>query len=248
MEKKYKNPPVVEALCEFKFISNQQWDLTIPGLIYEEVRNEFPDRKQQIGIGVQFRPTERGIEHRVETTPPRVQFYKKDKTALIQVAPDLLAINQLKPYLTWDKFKLMILEGFKVYKKIAAPKGLTRIGLKYINIIEFGKEAIELKDYFQYYPFIPNDMPQHYGPFLTRVEFPYEDGNENLILTLSSLPSKKLDIISILLDLDYVMIQPEYISFDQISEWLDKAHERIENAFELSITNKAREMFKKGEA
>ncbi|MCD6238372.1 MAG: TIGR04255 family protein [Thermotogae bacterium] len=244
MGKKYKNPPVVETLCEFKFIPDRPWDLTIPGLIYEKVKRKFPDRKQQTGIGVQFKATEKGLEHKVEPAPPRVQFYKKDKTALIQIAPDILAINQLKPYSTWNKFKLMILEGFKVYKEIVNPKGFRRVGLRYINIMEFDKTVIELKDYFQYYPFIPNDMPQLRGSFLTRVEFPCEEGNENLILTLSSLTPKKPDMISILLDIDYAMVVPEYISFEQISEWLDKAHEKVENAFEASITNKAREIFK----
>jgi len=248
MGRKYRNPPLVEALCEFKFIPNQPWDLTLPGLIYEKVRGKFPDKRQQIGIGVQFVSTEKGLEHKVEPTPPRVQFHKKDKTALIQVAPDLLAINQLKPYPTWNKFKPMILEGFKVYKEIADPKGFRRIGLRYINILEFKDEKIELKDYFQYYPFIPDNMPRLHGPFLTRVEFPYEKRNEKLILTLSSLISKKPDIIPILLDLDYAMAEPEYISLGQISEWLDKAHERVENAFEACITNKARDIFEEVES
>ena len=62
MGRRYKNPPIVEALCEFEFISSQPWDLTIPGLIYEKVKDEFPDKRQQIGIGVQFKPTEKGLE------------------------------------------------------------------------------------------------------------------------------------------------------------------------------------------
>ncbi|RLE07345.1 hypothetical protein DRZ78_03125 [Candidatus Aerophobetes bacterium] len=243
MGKKYKNPPVVEALCEFKFIpTNQPWDLTLPGLIYEKIRGKFPDKRQQ--MGVQFVPTEKGLEYKVEPAPPRVQFYKKDKTALIQIAPDLLAINQLKPYLTWNKFKLMILDGFKLYKEIAAPKGFRSIGLRYINAFEFDKPRTELKDYFKYYPFIPENLPQIHGPFLTKVEFPYENGNEKLILTLRSVFSKKPNILfSILLDLDYVMVEPEYISLDLISEWLNRAHERIENAFESCITNKTRGTF-----
>ena len=51
MGRRYKNPPIVEALCEFEFISSQPWDLTIPGLIYEKVKDEFPDKRQQIGKG-----------------------------------------------------------------------------------------------------------------------------------------------------------------------------------------------------
>ena len=243
MGKKYKNPPVVEALCEFQFISDKPWDLTLPGLIYEKVKGEFPVKQQQIGIGVQFRPTERGLEHKVEPAPPRIQFHKEDKTALIQVAPNLLVVNQLKPYPTWDKFKAMILKNFNIYEEVAQPKAFRRIGLRYINIIEFNKAQIELKNYSQFYPFIPDTLTQPYDSFLTRVEFPYEDAKERLILTLASVVPKKPNVISVLLDLDYVMATPEYVSLHDVSEWLEKAHERIEDAFEVCITDKAREIF-----
>ena len=33
---KYKKPPIVEALCEFQFISDRPLDLTLHGLIYEK--------------------------------------------------------------------------------------------------------------------------------------------------------------------------------------------------------------------
>ncbi len=116
MGKKYKDPPLVEALCEFQFISEPSWDLTVPGLIYERVKENFPDKHQQIGISMQFRPTEEGVEQKVEPNPPRIQFYKSDKTALIQVAQDLFVINQLKPYPTWGNFKPMIINGFNVLR------------------------------------------------------------------------------------------------------------------------------------
>jgi uncharacterized protein (TIGR04255 family) len=50
MGKRYKKPPIVEALFEFQFVPGREWDLTIPGLIYKKVKRRFPNRKQQIGI------------------------------------------------------------------------------------------------------------------------------------------------------------------------------------------------------
>lgn len=243
MNKKYKKPPLVEALCEFQFIPNQPWDWTIPGLIYEKVKNEFPDKQQQIGIGVQFKPTERGIEHVIEPISSTIQFFKKDKTALIQIAPDFLAINQLKPYPTWKGFKPLILKGFQIYKEIANPKAFRKIRLRYINMIEFNEQQISLEDYFQYYPFIPPNLPHVQSSFFVRTEFPFEEEKERLILTLATIIPSKPNIISILLDIDYVMATPEYIALNEISEWLEKAHERVEAAFEASITDKARIIF-----
>lgn len=235
-------------MCEFQFISKPSWDLTVPGLIYERVKENFPDKQQQMEIGFQLRSTEKGIEHKVEPASPRIQFYKSDKTALIQVAQDLFVINQLKPYPTWNKFKPMIINGFNVYKEVANPKGFKRIGLRYINILNFPMEEIELKDYFRYYPHVPDNLPEPLGSFLTRIEFPYEKGKENLILSLGSIIPQKPDNTSLVLDLDYAMVSPEYISFDNISEWLEKAHERIENTFESCITEKLRNTFEEGKS
>ncbi len=243
MGKKYKNPPLVEALCEFRFISDEPWDLTLPGLIYEKVKKEFPHRQQQLGIDVQFRPTEKGLEHKIEPAPPRIQFLNEDKNALIQIAPDLLVVNQLKPYPNWERFKKKILEIFRIYKEIARPRSFRNIGLRYINIIEINEQKIELKEYFRFYPYIPNDLPEDFDSFLVRAEFPFESAKERLILTLTRVIPKNPDVISILLDLYYAAVAPEYIPFDKVEEWLEKAHERIENAFESSITDKTRELF-----
>ncbi|MGQ9571149.1 MAG: TIGR04255 family protein [Thermodesulfovibrionales bacterium] len=243
MGRKYKNPPVVEALCEFQFIPSQLWDITIPGLIYERVKDNFPDKQEQMSLSVQFHPTERGFEHKAEIAPPRVQFYKKDKTALIQIAQDLLAVNQLKPYPRWEIFKSMIFENLQIFKEVTNPKGFKRIGLRYINIFEFSQPNVKLEDYFRFNLYIPEDLPQNMQSFFTRVEFPFEEGNEILILALSSLIPKRPGTTSILLDIDYSMVKPDSIPLTSANDWLDLAHQRIEEAFEKSITEKQRETF-----
>jgi uncharacterized protein (TIGR04255 family) len=243
MEKKYKNPPIIEALCELRFIPSQQWDLTLPGLIYEKVKDKFPDKEQQIGVGVQFRPTEKGIEHKVEAAPPRVQFFKKDKTALIQVAPDLLAINQLKPYPTWPVFKPLILDNFQVYKDVAKPKGFKGIGLRYINRITFNAKSVKLEDYFNFYPFIPTDVPQVHTNFISRVEIPYRNNRDRMLITLSSAAPEEPDTIPIILDLDYIMFAQEGIFMDKFEEWLEEAHAAVEKTFESCITNNSKALF-----
>lgn len=242
--RKYENPPVVEALCEFQFIPNQPWDVTIPGLLYERIKDNFPHKQQKIGFGVQFKATDKGIEHIVEPSPPLIQFHKQDKTALVQVAPDLFVVNQLRPYPEWEIFKSMIVENLQKYIEIAKPKGFKRMGLRYINVFEFSESEIKLEDYFRYRPHIPEGLSENHGAFITRTEFPFEDGSEMLTITLASQIPSKPNIISILLDIDYAMIKSEYIALDGVQNWLEKAHNRVEGAFEESITDNARALFK----
>jgi len=64
MGKKYKNPPLVEALCEFYFIPQQLYDLTIPGLFYDEIKEDFPEKQEQWGIGSKLQMTEKVLNKR----------------------------------------------------------------------------------------------------------------------------------------------------------------------------------------
>lgn len=243
MSRKYSNPLIVEALCEFQFIPSQPWDVTIPGLLYDKIRDEFPVKHQQMGFGVGLaaQPREGGMaEHRIELAPPRMQFFRSDKTALVQVGSDLLTINHLKPYPTWEAFKPLIFNNLKIYQEIAKPKGFRRIGLRYINKIEFDGGPVELTDYFNYYPFIPTALPQMHEAFQVRVEIPYEEGRDRLFLTLASMIPEQPGALSLLLDLDYVLVMPEHIPLGQTPVWIEDAHITVENAFEVCITDKCR--------
>lgn len=243
MSRKYRNPPLVEALCEFQFVPSQPWDMTIPGLLYEKVRSDFPEKQQQrITVASAFQSGQGGVAQRVESDQ-RMQFIRSDKSALLQVAPDLFTINHLTPYPTWEIFKPLILNNLEKCQDIAKPKGFRRIGLRYINKIGFNERPIELADYFNYYPFIPTELPQTHGTFQIGVEFPYEGGLDLLRLTFKSVIPEKSEVLALLLDIDYSVSMPESISLHQASDWLEKAHTNIEKAFELCMTDKCRTLF-----
>lgn len=244
MSKKYSNPPIVEALCEFQLIPSQPWDMTIPGLLYEKIKCEFPVKQQQMGFGIGFQPKEGGIEQRVGMSQ-RMQFFRPDKTALVQIGPDLLTVNCLKSYPKWEAFKPLIVNNLEIYQEVVKPKGFKRIGLRYINKIEFGRGPIELTDYFNYYPFIPTTLPQTHETFQVTIDIPYEEGHDHLLLSFASMIPEKPDALSLLLDLDYIMAIPERIPLDQASNWIEKAHTTVENAFEACITDKCRSLFGK---
>lgn len=247
MGKKYKNPPVVEALCEFQFIQSAPWDLTIPGLIYERIKEDFPEKIQHSGMVFQMFPTEKGIEPKIELVPTRIQFSNEEKTAFVQLAPDLFVVNQLKPYPGWDNLNLLIRKNFKTYIEIAKPKGLKRIGLRYINVFEFTSQNLKSEEYFNYYPSIPKNMTNLLNSFLIKTEFLYNNKKENLTLQLGSIIPSKPDVSSIVLDIEYATISTEHVTFNNIEEWIEKAHEEIEVSFETVIKDNIRELFMKGE-
>jgi len=243
MGKRYKNPPIEEALCEFQFIPNQPWDLTVPGLIYDRLKEEFPDKEQHFGLGVQVQPAEKGFEQKVEPAPPRIRFLRKDRRALVQVAPDLLVINQLKPYPTWAEFRPKIIENLNRYGEVGNPKGFKRIGLRYINKIDLKAGTNELGEYLNFFPSVPNNLSQPQSGFIARVELPYQNHRDRLLLTIGSTLPRESESLTIILDVEYILADSDAVPIQNAGEWIELAHSTIEEAFESCISEKTRMSF-----
>lgn len=242
MGRKYKKPPIIEALCEFRFEPGEEWDITFPGLFYEKVRDNFPKKKSSRRM--QFRAISEAEEpHIRQEIVEFIQFLRQDEKALVQIVPNLLAVNHLKPYPTWNEFRPIILNSLSKYREIANPKGIMRIGLRYINRIELPGERVELEDYFDFYPHLGSELPKEHGPFIVGIQLIYEDGRDILKLEMASEKYQPPRGLTMLFDLDYFLSKPDGISMDNIEEWIEIAHTRVEETFEACITEKVRKLF-----
>lgn len=243
MSPKYKKSPIVEALCEFQFLSDQKWDITYSGIIYEKIKNQFPQKKQISGFQSDFLQKQGRIEHNVKFAP-KIQFQRSDKSALIQLSENTISINHFQPYPIWHKFKALILENFNIYCEVVKPTSLRRIGLRYINKVEFNIDSFKLPDYFKFYPIEPDDFKYDRDSFTCRSEYPDKNKINRLIIAVGSIFSQAQNSIAILLDLDYIMSKSDTVTLDDTENWLERAHSIIEKTFESCITDKYRDLIK----
>jgi hypothetical protein len=59
--RRYAAPPLIEAVCELRLTPDTQWDLTIPGMIYEKVKDDFPNREQRLAQEVEIEQGPQGM-------------------------------------------------------------------------------------------------------------------------------------------------------------------------------------------
>jgi uncharacterized protein (TIGR04255 family) len=239
---KYRKPPIAEAICEFQFRGAREWDWTIPGLVYQEIRAEFPQKRQEKAFEINIAPKEGRIQQNVGGGLSKMQFLREDGSAMVQVGPDLLAINVSPPYPGWEAFEALIQRQFEIYVKIAQPIGFKRIGLRFVNKIVFPTAGIETTEYFHYYPRLPQTVEQMHGPFSMRVLHTYEGERDVLILQMGHVKPNG-ENLAIALDLDYYLAQPEKVELAKGLEWVSVAHDKIEAMFEACITDKTRHLF-----
>lgn len=241
--------PLVEALCEFKFtpsVSNLGWDMTLPGRLYERIREEFPNRSQASEVGIQFQlqPNSNNLPQVIQGLE-RLQLKRSDESAMVQIGSNVLIINQLK-YETWDEFLKLITRIFKEYVNLLDSQFiLNRIGLRYINHIPAPKDkAFEIGDFITVVPNLSGALNRPLSSFYQQYGVEYTE--EKSILNLQSLMAEKPNSeLVIVLDLDFYSEHVgNFTKIDEVRSWLEKAHHNIELAFVSSLSQKYYESIK----
>ncbi|MHA1310532.1 MAG: TIGR04255 family protein [Candidatus Helarchaeota archaeon] len=244
---RYENPPIKEILWEIKVESGENWDWTIPGLFYSKIKEKYPKKRQVNLFEMQIKLPRDKIQAPLPIASnksiSKMMFLNDDENFFIQIVPNLISCNQIKPYTHWNDFKNEVLSIFEKYIDLVKVKSIKKMTLRYIDLINIPKIDFKFTDYFNYYIHFPDEIPEF---DMTRVFInsilSFKDANGNLNLTLSSAPSKN-DVYSFILDWEYFIEDFQGIQLSDISKWGDEAHEYIRKLFESLLTNKTKKLF-----
>jgi len=239
---KYKNPPIVEAICEFRFSKETKWDPTIPGSVYEKVKDQFPNKESRLEHQLELKTDEAGFNQNLVGSQKALMF-SPDRSSLIQVGQNLLSINHLKPYIGWEQFLPKIKKAYDTLGEVTEINGIDRMALVYIDRIEIPGKQIKLEDYFKFHPHMGPDLPHHHLNFMVAVEFPYHENRDFCKLQLTSAMATKKDHLAVLLTTEYYLARQKSVQPDKALEWMDQAHASVSELFKGVITEKLEDIF-----
>lgn len=248
MTEQLAHPSLVEALCEVTFAPTTSWDWTIPGRLYERLAEQFPEKISLPSIGFTTEVAQ-GAQPPIviQANPDRVQFKRADGSALTQVAPQLLAINQLTPYPGWDTFSHLITDVLTAFTGIAADATPARMSLRYINRIALQTGDLdEIRSVTTYVPPVARGSAAMFSSFYQRYEFAVDAPQATLVHQTAKQVAQDGQV-SLVLDLDFQSAPESIGSLADSSAtraWLDAAHERIERAFLESLTDERLSMMR----
>lgn len=240
----YKNPPIEEALAEFRFAPGPEWDMTVPGRIHEAVKAEYPGKPRQqnlVTANVVFGAAEAAPALSMFRGIGRVQFPSQDERSLVGVGPDVLSVHVLRPYPGWESFRPRIENALTTYERVAAPSGVVRVGIRYINRITIRDTKCDLSRLFLCAPPQAPGLPSDTTSFLHRDEYRYGD-DIKLLVTYASVEAAD-DCTSFVLDLDLISEGGEARALGSTMSLVDDLRERERKAFEALITDDLRKVF-----
>lgn len=236
--KKFKNPPLTEAVFEL-FYQASNWNPATPGVFYSKVNKDYPVITQSgggFGIALGAQGVQIGSGNNNLT-----QFKSSDNSSIIQLSNNLLTVNKLPKYNGWESYKKMILEAVEILNSTIDIQKINRIGLRAINKIDVKSHSLKnFKESFNVYPTIPSGIVNDFNSLQLNYETPFAD-NEVLAVDLATLRKEPGYQAPVSFQLYYTKLTS--LDKNSIEKWLDNAHIQLHSAFDHIVTPQKKEEF-----
>ena len=175
-----------------------------------------------------------------------VRFRSSDGRHIAQFNLDGFVFSRLEPYEKWEQLSEEALRLWNVFKELAQPGEIQRIGLRFINRIHLPPGELRVEDYIQPAPTSPHglDLPFHGFMHHDTLAVPGHPYAVNVIRTIQ--PPQTADALGVALILDIDVFTNQEFELNDVllvrrlleMRWLKN------KAFFGSITKKALEMFR----
>lgn len=224
----------MEAIFELRFPASEKWGMRSVVKFANVAESEgFPEVVDSAeGFQINFGPT--GSKPEFRPVSRRIQTWNEQKTELWQASAELFAANRRSPYNGWNEFRPHIQKGYGLYQKIAKQKKANQMVLHYVNRIEFD-ENHPVEDLLVFAP--PNvPFAKTVNSLSTTAQYTFADGDSITVTAGLNLEAKPVMMLLLI----YASPSPP---LREIELWkrLDKAHNRLVEAFEKSISDKLRD-------
>lgn len=240
--------PIAEAVIEMRARANLSWEESVIRSRLVQLLPDYPQVKSQ-----------RDFEHKLQVGPGQesVQMHRDlgwkglrcesaDHVHIAQFNRDGFVFSRLRPYDHWEQFCGEAMRLWSIYRDIAQPSGIQRLGLRFINRIELPLDGPRPDDYLH----MPADPLK--GVRLSRTGFFHRDvlgvpGYPyivTIVRTVQPIQTAGSKGFGLLLDIDVFSTEPLDLQDDLVIQHLTEMRWLKNKAFFGSITGQALESFR----
>lgn len=250
MPKTYKNPPLIEAVCEFRFGVKTPLPQKQIDAFYAEIKKLFPLSKKGKIHSLEFKVEPNKVTGKDNKSYKEGfyefdQYFSDDEKYSVQLDNGRVSIHRIKPYVSWTEFFPLIKSVYSAYIKNFSPEKLLRIGVRYVNEIAVPTDGFAFGDYFNIKASLPSLAENSQKSLFIGSVFEQEEGRDAIKVQLVEKQSlEKTPNRVFVLDFDYFLVNL-VVEFDRIDEWIKKAHTNLESVFEGVVSDKTKALFDK---
>lgn len=255
--------PIAEAVIEVRASADTEWSEPKVAAV---VRSHLSDyvvsrpitlRSLQLafsfGLDPALRRSSAGSEHSLEEGGPGASATSLQHSADwigariesadgLQVATmrrDLFSFSRLRPYQDWDRFSTEALRLWQVYRSIAEPSIVSRLGVRFINRLDVPIENLDFDRYLRGLGSVPADLRS--AGFLHRdaLADPGDEYRVNLVRTAEPPAGSESRKLAILVDIDAFTARPFAAKFEAITERLVRLRDLKNRVFFETLSEHA---------
>lgn len=238
--------PIVEAVIGVTARAESVWEESAVSEQFKQRLPEYPDVQAHREVRYEFK-------HAADAQPEQtvhdmgwrgLRCESADKLHIAQFNRDGFSFSRLKPYQSWEQFYQEGMRLWKLYNEIAQSSEVQRLGLRFINRIEFSQAEAKPEDFLENPPKTPRGMEIPFEGFLHQNTFsvPGYPYGVNLVQTVQPAQGAN-DSWGVILDIDVFTTEP-IANQDLIGQHLTKMRWLKNKVFFGSITTKTLELLK----
>jgi uncharacterized protein (TIGR04255 family) len=167
--------PIAEAVVELRIAGQPASTEAFDGFA-SALRSGYPKNEKLQQAAAKFQLGESVVRAEVPVSRIGVRLASDDDKDIVIGSVRSFVVSRLKPYQSWEALVEKVVSAWPTYRAFFAPSKVIRAGVRCINRIDLGEEAVDLDSVFTAGPKIPPDLPQGLGQYSTRVVVPCENG------------------------------------------------------------------------
>lgn len=238
--------PIVEAVIGVTARAETVWEEAVISEQLKQRLPEYPSVQSHRETRLEFNLAANAqTEQAVQDMGWRgLRCESADKLHVVQFNRDGFSFSRLQPYQSWEQFDQEGMRLWELYNEVAQPLEIQRLGLRFINRIEFPQEGVKLEDFLENPPKTPRGMEVPFKGFLhhNTLVIPGYPYGINVVQTVQ--PSQGGNTAwGVILDIDVFTTEP-IVNQNLIGQHLTKMRWLKNKAFFGSITTKTLELIK----
>lgn len=236
------NAPIQEALIDIFVKLAKDVNLTLLRKLCETASGDYPIVQEIREAELEVDIVRDKLSH--TRTATGFRCLNREGNRVVQFRLNGFTYNWLKPYERWETFRDVAKEFWGIYSNATKPTSVLRVGLRYINNLEFPATFEDFKQLFSGSPEIPETLPQTVTRFITRVSITKETTDCSATITQAFEGIVDPKTVPIILDIE-TLRRSEFatINDDEIWKTLEDLHTFKNEIFFSSLTEEAVRLF-----
>lgn len=249
----YARAPILEAILaiDTEPVSRETFD-AIRTLAFS--RGDFPKHEEIVAQAIDFKTKASKdkalpqVQARARGETVAYAAASNDERKLVQLRRDGFDFHMLAPYTNWYDLRDAARGWWSAYREVTGGLPVLRLGLQYINRLEFPLEdgRVDFKDFLKTFIEVSAETPNNgFSNYFLRVELPQNDLNAIAVVQQGILPRDnpgRTSFVPVLMEIAIHRIAEIPQEETEIWNLLEQFRVRKNEIFAASLTDRMKEL------